>query len=52
MGGVPAISVTQQQALQRSTGTARLALAHLQGRSRLGRLYQEGAAKILSLIHI
>ena len=46
MGGVPAISVTQQQALQRSTGTARLALAHLQGRSRLGRLYQEGAAKI------
>lgn len=46
MGGVPAITISPQQALQRRTGTARLTLAHLEGRSRLSQLYQEGAAKI------
>ncbi|MCR9136695.1 MAG: urease accessory protein UreD [Alphaproteobacteria bacterium] len=32
--------------MQRTRGTARLAIRHLDGRTRLGRLYQEGAAKI------
>ncbi len=37
---------TQTARLQRTTGSGRLALRHLDGRTRLGRLYQEGAAKI------
>lgn len=32
--------------MQRTRGSARLAIRHLDGRTRLGRLYQEGAAKI------
>jgi urease accessory protein len=32
--------------MQRIRGTGRLAVRHLDGRTRLGRLYQEGAAKI------
>ena len=32
--------------MQRTRGAARLSAAHLDGRTRLGRLYQEGAAKI------
>ena len=34
------------QRLQRVKGTARVSVAHLNGATRLGRLYQEGAAKI------
>lgn len=32
--------------MQRTRGTGRLSVRHLDGRTRLGRLYQEGAAKI------
>lgn len=32
--------------MQRTSGTGRLAVRHMDGRTRLGRLYQEGAAKI------
>lgn len=32
--------------MQRTRGTGRLSVRHMDGRSRLGRLYQEGAAKI------
>ncbi|MCP4318129.1 MAG: urease accessory protein UreD [Hyphomicrobiales bacterium] len=46
MGGVLDIKTKPQVRMQRIRGAARLSLAHLDGKTRLGRLYQEGAAKI------
>lgn len=46
MGGVLDIATEPHAKMQRIKGTARLTFAHLDGRTRLGRLYQDGAAKI------
>ncbi|MEX3010215.1 urease accessory protein UreD [Hoeflea sp. TYP-13] len=46
MGGVADKKSIPQKRLQRVRGTGRISLAHLDGQTRLGRLFQEGAAKI------
>ncbi|WP_419908481.1 urease accessory protein UreD [Hoeflea sp.] len=46
MGGIADQKSVPQQRLQRVRGNARVSLVHLDGSTRLGRLYQEGSAKI------
>ncbi|WP_136661209.1 urease accessory protein UreD [Nitratireductor sp. XY-223] len=46
MGGSAEHKTAPRQRLQRVSGAARVSLVHLDGSTRLGRLYQEGSAKI------